>query len=168
MFDVGQGDALLVEGARSAVLVDAGRAIAGGMDLGRSVVVPGLAALGVEALDVVVVTHADLDHRGGIPAVLEAVPVGELWLPWQGSVDPAFGEVLRVARRRGVEIVETGRGGAARRIGDAVVTPLWPPRHGPPPAAHGFDNLAEHSPLQNSPRRKYIYNCIVMFDFITG
>ena len=33
--------------------------------------VPALAALGVRRLDVVIATHADLDHRGGIPAVMK-------------------------------------------------------------------------------------------------
>ena len=128
MFDVGQGDALLVQGEHSAVLVDAGRAIPGEFDLGRSVVVPALVALGVEALDVLVATHSDIDHRGGVPAVLEAMPVAELWLPWQGRSDPGFGPSLEVARRKGVRIVETGASGPDRSFGGLKVTPLWPPR----------------------------------------
>ena len=67
MFDVGQGDALLVQGKRAAVLIDAGRAMAGEFDLGRSVVVPSLITLGVRSLDVVVATHSDIDHRGRYP-----------------------------------------------------------------------------------------------------
>jgi competence protein ComEC len=129
MFDVGQGDALLVEGERSAILVDAGRAIPGSFDLGRSVVVPALAALGVESLDAVVATHGDIDHRGGIPAVLGAIPVAEVWLPWGGRNDPAFGSVLEVARLRGVKVIEMGAESPPRQIGDLRVTPLWP-RHG--------------------------------------
>jgi len=126
MFDVGQGDALLVEGEESAILVDAGRAIPGSFDLGRSVVVPALAALGVESLDAVVVTHGDLDHRGGVPAVLASVPVRELWLPWRAQDDPAFGAVMDVARLEGVKIVEMGAEAPSREIGDLRVTPLWP------------------------------------------
>jgi competence protein ComEC len=126
MFDVGQGDALLVEGDESAILVDAGRAIPGSFDLGRSVVVPALAALGVDSLDAVVVTHGDLDHRGGIPAVLASVPVGELWLPWRAQDDPAFGAVMDVAGREGIKIIEMGAEAPSREIGDLRVTPLWP------------------------------------------
>ncbi len=86
-FDVGQGDAILVQGAPDAdgkasnVLVDAGTAIPGGFDAGRSVVVPALYALGVRELDLLIVTHADLDHRGGVPSVLDRVRVKEIWIP---------------------------------------------------------------------------------------
>lgn len=86
-FDVGQGDAVLVQGAQASdgkrrnILIDAGTAIPGGFDAGQSVVVPALRALGVRELDLLIVTHEDLDHRGGVPSVLDAVRVKEIWLP---------------------------------------------------------------------------------------
>ena len=131
MFDVGQGDALLVQGAGSAVLVDAARAIPGGSDLGRSAVVPALAALGVNRLDALVITHGDIDHRGGAISILEALPVAQIWLPWQSLDDPVFDGLRRSAGRHGVEIVEMGAGAQALSIGAMRVTPLWPPRDAP-------------------------------------
>ena len=131
MFDVGQGDALLLQGARSAVLVDAARAIPGGLDLGRSTVVPALAALGVDHLDALVITHGDIDHRGGAISVLDALPVSEIWLPWRSANDPNFAGLRRSAGRHGVAIVEMGAGAPPRRIGALRATPLWPPREGP-------------------------------------
>ena len=47
----------------------------------RAAVLPALRHLGVAQLDLVVASHADLDHRGGLEAVLEGLPAGELWLP---------------------------------------------------------------------------------------
>jgi competence protein ComEC len=124
--DVGQGDATLVQGRRATLLVDAGRAVPDGPDLGRSVVVPALRALGVTRLDLVLATHADLDHRGGLPAVLEAFPVGELWLP-RGTRDaPAFAPLRAAARAHDVPLRERGRGDPSRRIGDLAIRPLWP------------------------------------------
>jgi len=131
--DVGQGDALLVQGRRGAVLVDAGTATPGGVDLGRRVVGPALAALGVRHLDLLVVTHADLDHRGGAPSVLESVPVAALWLPYGARADPSFGSLLAVAAAHGVEVSERGAQAPPLRAGDLLVEPLWPPaeaRHG--------------------------------------
>ncbi|UCE87301.1 MAG: MBL fold metallo-hydrolase, partial [Deltaproteobacteria bacterium] len=125
--DVGQGDATLVQGARGAVLIDAGGVLPGGFDLGRDAVVPALAALGVARVDLLVATHADLDHRGGIPAVLERVPVGALWLPPGGVGDAAFAPVVAAARARGVPVFERGAGSAPERFGDVRVRPLWPP-----------------------------------------
>jgi competence protein ComEC len=79
-------------------------------------------------LDLVVATHADLDHRGGLPAVLRGMPTRELWLPWGGQDDPDFAAVRSAARDAGVRIREVGRGSPTRRIGGFAVDPLWPPR----------------------------------------
>jgi competence protein ComEC len=125
--DVGQGDAILVQGRGAAVLVDAGPALPGVFDLGRSTVVPALAALGVRRLDLVVATHADLDHRGGLPAVLRAVPVDALWIPSGGLGEPGFEAVVAAARARAVPVFERGAGSPRARVGDLVVAPLWPP-----------------------------------------
>jgi len=125
--DVGQGDATLVQGRRAALLVDAGLAVPGGPDLGRSAVVPALRALGVRRLDLLLVTHTDLDHRGGIPAVLDAFPVGALWVPRGARVEPGFAVLRETARAHGVPIRECGAGDPTQRLGDLVVTPLWPP-----------------------------------------
>ncbi len=131
-FDVGLGDAILIQGRTAAVLVDAGRALEPYLDLGRQVVVPGLAALGVTRLDLVVASHSDLDHRGGLPAVLEMIPVGEVWLPVGGLADRGFEALRRVARDRGVSIRERGSEDPAVSFGDLVVESLWPPRDGRP------------------------------------
>jgi competence protein ComEC len=124
--DVGQGDATLVQGRRAAVLVDGGTALPGGGDLGASAVVPALRALGVERLDLVAASHGDLDHRGGLAAVLRAIPTDALWLPLGGLADPAFAALVGIARERGVAVAERGAGDAPLVAGDLVVTPLWP------------------------------------------
>ena len=134
LLDVGQGDAAVVQGRTAALLIDAGTAVPGGADLGESVVLPALRALGVGRLDLVVASHGDLDHRGGLPAVLRAWPVEELWLPAGGLADPAFEEAIAAARARGVRVEERGAGFAPVRLGDLRVAPVWPP---PPDTAEG-------------------------------
>jgi len=127
LLDVGQGDAVLVQGRSGALLVDAGTAVPDGPDLGATVVVPALRALGVARLDVVAASHGDLDHRGGLPAVLSALPVARVWLPHGGVADPAFADVVAAARMTGAVVEEQGAGGAPLRAGDLQLEPLWPP-----------------------------------------
>ncbi len=74
--DVGQGSAILVETATQSLLFDAGPRSYGGSDAGERVVAPFLQARGIGRLDVLVLSHADMDHVGGTRAVLGAVPVG--------------------------------------------------------------------------------------------
>jgi len=123
--EVGQGAASLVEGRRAAVLVDAGGSFAG-RDWGERAVVPALAALGVERLDVVIVSHGDLDHWGGVPSVLDSVSVGEIWVPHGAALDPAFDRIWDAARSRRIPVFERGAGSRAVRVGDLAIEPLWP------------------------------------------
>jgi competence protein ComEC len=80
VLDVGQGDAIVVEGPDGrTVLVDAG---AGGpyrLDAGERVVAPFLWNRGILRLAAVVVTHDDADHAGGMAAVRERFTVRERW-----------------------------------------------------------------------------------------
>lgn len=71
VLDVGQADAILVRDGSSAVLVDAG------VD---SEVVTALARNHVFYLDAIVITHWDRDHCGGLPDILDTVPVGRMVL----------------------------------------------------------------------------------------
>jgi competence protein ComEC len=67
--DVGQGDAIYIESPnRNNILIDAGRHSP--TDIGEKVISPFLSARGVDNLDLVVATHPDADHIGGIPSVL--------------------------------------------------------------------------------------------------
>jgi competence protein ComEC len=126
--DVGQGDASIVQGEHGSLLVDGGIALPGRFDAGERIVLPALGALGVRRLDLVVASHADLDHAGGLSAVLRELPVGRLWLPPGGRAEPAFAALREIAQRRGVAIEERAAGDPALWIGDIEVQPIGPPR----------------------------------------
>lgn len=73
--DVGQGDATLIlfkDGA--SVLVDGGPAF-GNFDAGELAVLPELRRLGIRKLDAVIATHGDMDHVGGLFALMRRFPV---------------------------------------------------------------------------------------------
>ena len=71
--DVGQGLAVVVRTAHHSLLFDTGPAYDEGFDAGRAVVVPYLLGQGLRRLDALLVSHGDLDHRGGAPAVRAAL-----------------------------------------------------------------------------------------------
>ena len=125
---VGHGDAVLMYSGGRAWLVDAGP-LSGGFDAGRSIVLPALRARGVRALDVLLVTHADLDHLGGVQAVVRGIAVRELWISAQSAAHPAARALLAGAARRAVPVRLVGAGDTAR-LGELDVELLWPPRAG--------------------------------------
>jgi competence protein ComEC len=95
--DVGQGLAVMVRTANRTLLYDAGPAFGGQADSGGRIVVPELRAVGSSGLDLMVLTHEDLDHVGGALAVLESIEVQSL----ASSLPPAHQlNALVSARRR--------------------------------------------------------------------
>lgn len=73
VLDVGQGLAVAVRTARHSLLYDAGPSWSGESDAGRAVVVPALRALGVRQLDLMLLSHHDIDHDGGAASVVAAM-----------------------------------------------------------------------------------------------
>jgi competence protein ComEC len=80
LFDVGQGDAMLLQWRGHALMVDTGGAPFGGrFDLGVRVLAPALWARGVRTLDALLVTHGDPDHVGGAEAVAGIFAPRQMW-----------------------------------------------------------------------------------------
>lgn len=75
LLDVGQGLSAVVRTANHALLFDAGPRYRTGFDTGEAIVVPYLRSRGIRHLDKLVLSHGDIDHRGGVEAVREAIPV---------------------------------------------------------------------------------------------
>ena len=73
VMDVGQGLAVLVQTPRHAVLYDTGPAFSR-RDAGATVILPMLRELGVAELDLIIVSHGDTDHSGGLNSVWRAFP----------------------------------------------------------------------------------------------
>jgi len=73
--DVGQGLAVVVRTANRTLLYDAGPAYGPEADSGGRIVVPLLRGAGIRGVDMMVLSHEDMDHLGGALTVLEAVEV---------------------------------------------------------------------------------------------
>ncbi len=98
VLDVGQGDAIAVRTPHGRwIIVDGGPRVRG-YDAGRSVVLPFLRRQRAHSLDLVLVSHGDADHLGGIPAIISRMaprlivesgrPVGSaLYLEHLAAVD---------------------------------------------------------------------------------
>jgi competence protein ComEC len=121
--DVGQGDATLFQAPGASVLVDGGPPEAD--------VVESLRAHGVRALDVVVLTHEQRDHEGGLEAVVRSFPVRLLLDGGAGSKDPQHARILALARARRVRVARPVSGEVVA-IGGIRLQVLSPPADSKP------------------------------------
>ncbi|MBL8485171.1 MAG: DNA internalization-related competence protein ComEC/Rec2 [Rhodocyclaceae bacterium] len=78
VLDVGQGLAVHVATARHDLLFDTGPRYSLDADAGNRAILPYLRAAGVSRLDLLVVSHRDRDHSGGMESVLAGLPVAQL------------------------------------------------------------------------------------------
>lgn len=76
--DVGQGTASVVQTKNHVLLYDVGPKAGKYFDTGKLVVIPFLRAKGIQQVDMLAVSHEDMDHRGGAKAVMKAVPVQQV------------------------------------------------------------------------------------------
>ncbi|WP_426699928.1 DNA internalization-related competence protein ComEC/Rec2 [Rhodanobacter sp. Col0626] len=74
VLDVGQGLSVLVRTRGHVLVYDAGARFPSGFDLGEAVVLPSIHALGLDRLDMLMISHGDNDHAGGAGAVAAAFP----------------------------------------------------------------------------------------------
>ena len=78
VLDVGQGLAMVLQTHTRTAVFDAGPSFRGGADTGRLVVVPFLRSKGIDTLDMLIVSHADQDHAGGVRSLTEEIDVRTL------------------------------------------------------------------------------------------
>jgi competence protein ComEC len=96
------------------MVLDCGSQLRG--DSGRRVLLPFLRYSGARRVGLLVLSHPHEDHYGGVEALLESMPVDEIWIP-AGVKAERFGKAVAGFKGR---IRSVGKGDTFRR-GDAVV-----------------------------------------------
>ncbi len=97
VLDVGHGLAVVARTRNHALLFDTGPTFGPQADSGNRMIVPYLRAVGVTALDTLIVSHDDADHYGGASSVLQAMPVAQL-LTSIPEIDPLRFEAASAAK----------------------------------------------------------------------
>ncbi|MDQ0481563.1 DNA internalization-related competence protein ComEC/Rec2 [Guptibacillus hwajinpoensis] len=115
--DVGQGDCILITlpFQKQVILIDTGgkptfgemepwQQRSSSFDVGEDIVVPYIKSKGIRSIDLLILTHGDYDHVGGVPAVLEHLNVKRMMVdrsPVQTEIEI---ELIETARKKGTKI----------------------------------------------------------------
>ena len=128
VFDVGQGQSVLLEYPGGRMLVDGGGSSSPFFDYGRSILAPALTDRKLPRLDAVLVSHTDMDHARGLRWILEYFDVGCLyWSSYSAKDDSSDGKALRdIARRRGISEKILRRGDVLELAEGIRLEVVWP------------------------------------------
>jgi competence protein ComEC len=76
VLDVGQGLAVAVRTTNHILLYDLGPKFSDEFNAGSAVVLPYLRSLGIDRVDLLILSNGDMDHSGGLSGILEQVELG--------------------------------------------------------------------------------------------
>ena len=113
VLDVGQGLSLLIRTDEGAMVYDTGAGDPEGPNMASAVLLPLLRQLRIDALDLLVVSHGDLDHAAGAKTLRKALSIAH---SYAGDSDEVGG--LPAQRCRAGQVL---------RLGSLQIQVLWPP-----------------------------------------
>ena len=110
--DVGQGDAILIDSGDTDILVDGGRTSAN--------VLAYLQGQGIADIDLLVATHPDADHIGGLADVLAQYQVNEIWVNGDTATSQTYQDFAAAVTVEGATVREPTRGYTTQMDGLSV------------------------------------------------
>lgn len=117
--DVGQGDAAVIQCGGQSMLID------GGKPEKSSYIYAWLQQHGLSYLDVIVATHVDADHIGGLSGALNYASVGTAYCPVTTGTTETFQSFVKYLEQRGKQIT-VPTAGETFALGGAQVQILGP------------------------------------------
>jgi len=144
--DVRQGDSTLIQtpGGKT-ILIDGGQSSTykSPFDAGGEVILPYLERLGIKRLDMIVATHPDFDHMGGLGTVLKSnIEVGEVIDCGIPHTTQTYQTYTNEVARRKIPLT-VAEGGEILDWGDGVRAQILAPQG--PPAQRSHMNLNNSS-----------------------
>lgn len=127
--DVGQGDCIILKNKSFVFMVDGGSTDIA--DLNRRRLEPLLKARGIIEIDMVVVTHTDMDHISGIMSMLESdkadkIKIKVLALPYTMIKDENYNRLVYAAKESNTELMLIKQGDVISN-NELRITCLHPP-----------------------------------------
>lgn len=150
-FDAGQANAALIEAGGARVLIDTGRG--GSADAGQRTLAPYLASLGASSVDLVLLTHPQWDHAGGLEGLLREVRVRSVGTNGDEGTAQFYQRTLGLVRERRIPILTLKRGDRVEGLPGGVRLRVLHPGWAPPSARADLNERSLVIELEAGDRR---------------
>lgn len=125
--DVGQGDSsLIITPQNKTILIDGGGSSSSDFDVGKSTLIPYILDRGFTKIDVVIISHFDQDHIGGILTVLQELKVGKVYISKQTEKSENYEKFLEIVNDRKIKVYEVVAGNVIHIEKNLYFDILWP------------------------------------------
>ncbi|MBZ9633100.1 ComEC/Rec2 family competence protein [Clostridium sp. FP1] len=129
--NVGQADSILIQQGSNSMLIDAGN------NSDDKLVVDYLKKQGVEKIDVLIGTHTDEDHIGGLDTVIKTFDIGKIYMPKVTKTTDTYKDVVTAIKAKNMK-VSAPKVGETFKIGNSECTIIAP-------NAETYDNSNNYS-----------------------
>jgi competence protein ComEC len=126
--NVGQGDSAVVELPGSKILlIDAGGTATSAFDTGEAIIAPFLRSRKIHRVDYLVVTHARIDHYGGMRTIVNEFAPREFWSGSAKGQTSRFDDLEDALAKAAITRVALHDGEPCRALDQVNVCVLYPP-----------------------------------------
>lgn len=125
--DVGQGDSsLIVTPQNKTILIDGGGSANSNFDVGKNTLVPYVLDRGFTKIDIVIISHFDSDHIGGILTLLEELKVEKVYISKQIEVSNNYKKFLQIINEKNIKAYEVDVGNRIFIENSLYFDVVWP------------------------------------------
>ncbi len=124
--DVGQGDStLIVTPQNKTILIDGGGS-SSEFDVGKNTLVPYILDRGFTQIDIIIISHFDQDHVGGIMTVLQELKVKKVYISKQVEKSKNYEKFLDIVSNKKIKVYEVVSGNKIHIEKNLYIDILWP------------------------------------------
>lgn len=125
--DVGQGDStLIVTPKNKTILIDGGGSVNSDFDVGENTLLPYILDRGFTKIDIVIVSHFDNDHIGGLFTVLKELKVEKVYISRQIEKSKNYDKFLEITSQKNIKVYEVIAGNRIYVERNLYFDILWP------------------------------------------
>ena len=125
--DVGQGDStFIITPKNKTILIDGGGSNTGSFDVGENTLLPYVLDKGYNKIDLMIISHFDSDHVGGLLTILEEIKVEKVLIAKQEEQSENYKRFFNIVKEKNIPVIVGKRGDKINIEKDLYLDILFP------------------------------------------